>query len=193
MPLRLNGSWEEFNRLTSRLALSISTSEEAVSLGKLFMECCVGSERSDVVVDEGELRHAVQDDYYKAYGDVWRMMDAHAEWSRASKINALSLTPRIGLRNGRYTLVVKRVLMVAGRSPQLQECSLEISRDGNVRLVAIHPVFPKTANWLFYDLTKPSFCSKHRESPFLAALGCETLPGAWYGLAASTEGVPARP
>jgi hypothetical protein len=190
---RLNGflgSWEEFNRLTSRLALSISTSEEAVSLGKLFLECCVGGEGSEVVVDEGGLRHAVQDDYYNAYGDVWRMMDAYAERWRASRINVLGLAPGIGLQNGRYILTVKRVLMAAGRSPQLQECNLEISRDGNVRLVAIHPIFPKAATWLFYDMTKPTFCSKHKEIPFLGSLGCATLPGAWYGLAASAEGEP---
>jgi len=191
--LPLSGPGQEFNRLTSRLALSISTDQEALSLAKLFMECCAVGERSEIVVDEDGLRRAVQDDYFKAYGDVWRMLDAYVEWWNASKVNAPGLLPGISFRNGRFSIVLKRALLAAGRTPQLQNCNLEVSRDGSVRLLAIQPVFPKAAGWLFYDFAKPSFCYKPREKPYPTTLGCETLPGAWYGLEAAMAGDKAKP
>jgi len=193
VPPRLNESRAEFNRLASQLALSISTGEEAISLGKLFMECCVRAEPNDVVVDEDALRLAVQDYYYEAYGDAWRTLDAYVEWWQAFKVHAPDLTPKVEFENGSYSVVLKRVLTVAGRTPQLQDCHLEISRTGSVLLVAIQPIFPQRIGWLFYDTIRPSFCNSSAGDAYFTTPGCETLPGGWNGFAAAMAGNAAEP
>ena len=66
--------------------------------------------------------------------------------------------------------------MVDGASPQLQECDLEVSNDGAVRLLAIQPIFLKGTGWLFYDFTKPSFCNKTSDGPYVTS--CKT-PARW--------------
>ncbi len=145
-----NGSAQEFNRLISQLALSIPN-EKATSFARFFLGCCVGGELSDVVLDEEGLRHAVQRYYFGTYGDVWRALEAYMQWWQGFQTNAPDLAPTIRFENGRYRVVLKKILMTVGRHPQLQEWDLEVSRDGEVRVLAMQPIFPKRPRWLFYD------------------------------------------
>jgi hypothetical protein len=78
-------------------------------------------------------------------------LEAYTQWWQGFQTNGPAVTPTVRFENGRYRVVLKRVLMIAGRHPQLQEWDLEISRDGNVRVLAMHPIFPKQPGWLFYD------------------------------------------
>ncbi len=145
-----NGSSQEFNRLISQLALSIPK-EKATSFARLFLGCCVGEELGEIVLDEEGLRHAVERYYFKTYGGVWRALEAYTQWWECFQINAPDLAPTIRFENGRYRVVLKRVLTMVGRHPQLQEWDLQISRDGNVRVLAMQPILPKRPRWLFYD------------------------------------------
>jgi hypothetical protein len=146
----LNGSSQEFDRLISQLALSIPN-EKATSLARFFLGCCIGGELSEIVLDEEGLRHALQRYYFKTYGDVWRALETYSHWWRSFQANAPDLAPKIRFENGRYRVVLKRILMGVGAHPQLQEWDLEISRGGNVRVLAMQPIFPKQTRWLFYD------------------------------------------
>lgn len=145
-----SGSSQQFNRLIDPLTLSISN-ERATSLARFFLACCVGGELNEIVPDEGSLRHAVERYYAQSYGDIWRAIHAYWEWWEGFQKNASDVAPTIRFENDRYRVVLKRVLMVAGKHPQLQEWELEISRDGKVRVVAMQPIFPKETRWLFYD------------------------------------------
>ncbi len=143
-------SSQQFNRLIYQLTLSISN-EKATSLARFFLACCVGGEPNEIVLDEGSLRHAVELHYVQSYGDIWRALGAYWDWWQGFQKNASDLAPTIRFENDRYRVGLKRVLMVAGKHPQLQEWELEISRNGNVRVLAIQPIFPKETRWLFYD------------------------------------------
>ena len=145
-----NGSSQEFNRLISQLALSIP-SEKATSFAEFFLGCCVGGELSDIVLDAEGLRHAVQRYYFATYGAIRRALEAYSQWWQEFQTNAPDLAPTIRFENGRYRVVLKRILMIVGRHPQLQEWDIEISRDGKVRVLAMQPIFPKQPCWLFYD------------------------------------------
>jgi hypothetical protein len=143
-------SSQQFNHLMYQLTLSISN-ERATSLAKFFLACCVGGERNEIVLDEGGLRHAVERSYVQSYGDVWRALGAYWEWWQGFQKNPSDLAPTIRFENDRYRVALKRIVMVAGKHPQLQEWEFEISRNGNVRVLAMQPIFPKQTRWLFFD------------------------------------------
>ena len=146
----LNGSLQEFNRLISQLALAIPE-EKAVSFARFFLGSCIGGEPEEIVRDEEGLRHAVQRYYFGTYGAIRRTLEAYSQWWQDFQISAFALAPTIRLENGRYRVVLNRVLMNVGRHPQVQEWDLEISREGQVRVRAMHSIFPKPSRWLFYD------------------------------------------
>jgi hypothetical protein len=145
-----SGMSQQFNRLIYQLKLSIPN-ERATSLAKFFLACCVGGELNEIVLDEGSLRHAVERYYLQRYGDIWRALSAYWRWWEGFQKNAPDLAPTVRFENDRYRVVLKRVLMVDGKHPQLRDWELEISRNGNVRVLAIQPIFPKDTRWLFYD------------------------------------------
>jgi hypothetical protein len=150
-----SGLSQQFNHLIYQLTLSIPT-EKATSLARFFLACCEGGELNQIVLDEEGLRHAVERHYLQSYGDIWRTLDAYLEWWQGFQRTAPDLAPTIRFENGRYRVVLNRILVVAGKHPQLQELELEISRTGNVRVLAIQPIFPKQAHWLFYDFRATS-------------------------------------
>jgi hypothetical protein len=151
-----NAPSEEFNQLTSQLALSIPE-EKAASLARLFLGSCVEGDSEEIMLDEGmELRLAVQNYYFARYGDIWRALDAYSQWWQGSRASAPALAPTIGIdKNGRYRVVLKRLLTFAGKHPQVQEWDLEISREGKIRVLAMKLIFPDQPGWLFYDLPSP--------------------------------------
>jgi hypothetical protein len=145
-----SGLSQQFNRLIYQLKLSIPN-EKATSLARFFLACCEGGEPTEMVLDEEGLRNSVERYYLQIYGDIWRTLDAYLEWWQGFQKNAPDLAPTIRFENGRYRVGLKRILIVDGKHPQLQEWELEISRDGNVLVSAIQPIFPKPTRWLFYD------------------------------------------
>lgn len=144
-----NGSLLEFNRLIAQLSLSIPK-EKATSFARFFLGSCVGGKHPEVLDEEG-LRHAVQRYYFETYGTIPRALEAYTEWWEGFQKNVPAAAPTVRLENGRYHVVLKRILMIVGRHPQVQEWNLEISPDGNVRVLAMQPVFPRQPRWLFYD------------------------------------------
>lgn len=154
-------SSQEFNRFTSQLALSISE-ERAIGLSRLFLESCVdGDAKETVLDDETELRLAVQNYYWAAYGDLGRALDAYSRWWQGFQVHAPDLAPTVTTdKNGRYHVVLNRLLTFAGRHPLVQQWELEISREGEIRVLAMQPLFPDQQSWLFYDLdSSPDFSS----------------------------------
>jgi hypothetical protein len=145
-----SGLSQQFNRLIHQLTLSIPN-EKATSLARLFLACCVGGEFNDIVLDEEGLRHAVERYYLQIYGDIWRTLDVYLGWWQGFQKNAPDLAPTIRIENGGYRVGVKKILIIDGKHPQLQEWEFEISRNGNVRVLAVEPIFPKPTRWLFYD------------------------------------------
>lgn len=151
-----NAPSEEFNRFISQLALSIPE-EKATSLARLFLGSCLEGDAEEIVLDESmELRLAVQNYYFASYGDIWRALDAYAQWWQGSRANALAIAPTIGIdKNGRYRVVLNRLLTFVEKHPQVQEWELEISREGKIRVLAMRLIFPDQQSWLFYDLPLP--------------------------------------
>lgn len=146
----LNSLSQQFNHLIDPLTLSIPK-EKATSLAGFFLTCCVGGSLTDIELDEEGLHHAVERYYLQSYGDVWWALDTQVQWWEGFQKNASDLAPTIRFEDGRYRVVLKHLFLAAGKHPQLQEWELEISRNGEVRILAMQPIFPKQARWLFYD------------------------------------------
>ncbi len=146
----LNGSLQEFNRLISQLSLSIPQ-EKAISFASFFLGSCIGGKLTEIVLDEEGLRHAVQRYYFGSYGAVRRALEGYSQWWQDFQTTAPAIAPTVRFEDGRYRVVLKRIVMIEGRHPQLEEWDLEISHDGKVRVLAVQPVFPKPPRWLFFD------------------------------------------
>lgn len=144
---------QEFNRFTSRLALSVPE-KEAMDLARLFLRTCVEGDRQETVVDtETGLRLAVQNYYLAAYGDLWRALDAYSRWWQAFRVPASDLAP-VAVRdmNGRYRVVLNTLVTLPGMHPQVRKWELEVSGGGEIRTLAIQLMFPDQPRWLSYDL-----------------------------------------
>jgi hypothetical protein len=148
-----NAPSQEFNRFTFQLALSIPE-EKATSLARLFLGSCVDGDAKEIVLDdEMELRLAVQNYYFATYGDIWRALDAYSRWWQGFQAHPPALAPTVVTdKNGRYRVVLNRLLTSVGKHPQVQEWELEISREGEIRVLAIQLIFPDQPSWVFYDL-----------------------------------------
>ena len=144
---------QEFNRLTSTLQLSIAK-ERAISLAELFLDSAVPGAPGEIVQDENAvgIRLAVQNQYLAAYGDVWRALESYAGWWQQFKAVAPELSPVVTLEsNGRYQVTLKRLVRYAGKEPEVQNWQLEVSRNGEVRVLAMQAIFPVHQGWIFYD------------------------------------------
>lgn len=148
-----NAPSQEFNRFTSQLALSIPE-DKATSLARLFLASCIDGDADEVVLDgDMQLRLAVQNYYLAAYGDLWRALDAYSRWWQSFQAHAPDLAPTVAIEgNGRYRVVLNRMLTFAGKHPQIQRWELEISPEAGIRVLAMHLLFPDRPSWLFYDL-----------------------------------------
>jgi hypothetical protein len=144
-------SSQEFNRLTSALALSVSE-DKAVSLARLFVES-VADEPGEIVSDEADLRRVVQNYYYALYGDdVWRTLEAYSRWWQDHQADARALAPTVELgSNGNYRVTLHRALTAVGRHPRVQKLDLEICPNGTVSVVGSQPAVPAKPQWLFFD------------------------------------------
>src|SRR5713101_8823188 len=115
-----SGLSQQFNRLIYQLSLSIPN-EKASRLARFFLACCVGGELNEFVLEEEGLQHAVERYYLQSYGDIWRTLDVYLEWWQGFQKNAPGLAPTTRFENGRYRVALKRILIVVGKHPQLQE------------------------------------------------------------------------
>jgi hypothetical protein len=150
-----NETAQEFNRLISQLALTVPK-EKAASFARFFLGSCAGEEPEEIMLDEERLRHAVERYYLGTYGGgVWRALEAYGQWWQGFQTIVSPVEPRISLENGRYRVLLNRLLTGGGRHPQVQEWDLEVSPSGEVSVLAILPVFPKEPRWLFYDFPGP--------------------------------------
>jgi hypothetical protein len=147
---------QEFNRFTSQLTLSIPE-KRAIGLARLFLASYLEGDAEETVLNDAmELRLAVQDYYLTTYGDVWRALDADSRWWQGFRPNALAVAPTIRRDdNGRYRVILEKLLTFVGKHPQVQEWQLEISREGKIRVVSMQLIFPDSPSWLFYDRPSP--------------------------------------
>jgi hypothetical protein len=147
----LRGSSRDFNRLISQLMPSISN-DKAISLARFFLGCCVGEERNEIVLNEDDLKNSVERNYINAYGDVWRALNAYTQWAQLFQAHAPPhLTASVRVTNGGYRVGVKTVSWGERTQPQLLEWDLEISLNGSMRVLGMQPIFPRQADWMFYD------------------------------------------
>lgn len=144
---------QEFNRFTSRLALSVPE-KEAMDLARLFLRSCVeGDHQETVVNNEIELRLSIQNYYSTAYGDIWRALDAYSRWWQAFQVRELDLAPTATRdSNGRYRVVLNTLVTLPGMHPQVRKWDLEVSDGGEIRTSTIQLIFPDQPRWLSYDL-----------------------------------------
>jgi hypothetical protein len=149
-----NESLLEFNRLISALRLSIAK-DRAVRFAALFLGSSVSDGPGEISLDDDgvPLRLAVQNYYFAAYGDVWRALEAYARWWQEFRSTTPELSPVVTLDvNGGYRVILKRLVMPAGGQPEVKNWELEISRDGQVRVLSMQMIFPAHPGWLFFDL-----------------------------------------
>lgn len=146
---------EEFNRLASSLVLSI-TKNEAVSLAKLFLESSRAGNPGSILADDVGLKLAVQNFYWSAYQDVWKMLDAYSRWWTPFQADMPELGPKVAVNpEGDYDLSLHTLLTVDGKHPQVQQIELTISPAGMVQVRSIRTIFPDRSRWMFYDFPLP--------------------------------------
>lgn len=146
----LQQSSQEFNRLISQLSLSV-TNDQAVGMAHFFLSCCAAGTPGEFVADEDMLHHTVERTYLQAYGDVWRTLEVFTDWWQGYTASAFQFPPAVQVEGGGYRVTVERIVATFGMHPQLQQCSLEISRDGTVRVLGVESIYPKQSRWLSYD------------------------------------------
>ena len=142
-------SSQKFNRLVSHLALSIPQ-EKAISIARFFLGCCVRGAPGETITDDVGLHHSVERYYIGIYGDVWRALEASAEWWQGYERTAAHLAPPVVVEGGVRRISLERLILSFGMHPQLQQWDLAVSRDGSIRVLAVDPIFPKQNRWLSY-------------------------------------------
>ena len=142
-------SLQKFNRLISHLGLSVSN-DKAVSVGRLFLDCCVRDTYGETVSDDDVLRHSVERYYLQIYGDVWRALEAYTEWWQAYKKLDVSLRATNMSDAGFRRITMGRLTLGFGMHPQLEQWEIGVSPEGRVRVLEIESVFPKQSRWLSY-------------------------------------------
>jgi len=142
-------SSQKFNRLLSRLGLSIPN-EKVASMARFFLGCCIRGAPSETITDEKDLRHSIERFYIQVYGDVWRALEAGAEWWEGYEKAAVHLTPRVVVEGNVRRITLERLILSFGMHPQLQQWDVAVSRDGSVRVLAVESIFPKQSRWLSY-------------------------------------------
>ena len=143
----------EFNRFASELALSLSKSE-LTNFAAFFLETTIPFRPGEIVLDQDTLRESVGRQYFTAYDEAWRSIDAYSRWWHVfldSETEA-GMAPRAEIEpDGRYRVTLNRVVTSEGAHPQVQQWQVEISPAGNVQLTSMRTIFPKTPRWIFYD------------------------------------------
>ena len=148
---RLDQAAQEFNRMVSQLGISV-TNTNASDLARFFLECCAVGDPGDVVVSEDTLHHSVERDYMQVFGeDVYRALWSFTQWWQGFAATAYEFPPVVEPENGGFHIAVERVVLNFGMHPQLQQCNLEVSRDGNVQVGTVEAIFPRQERWLSYD------------------------------------------
>lgn len=142
-------SSRKFNQMLSRLGFAIP-SDKAPGLARFFLACCMRAAPGETVADEASLRHAVERCYIRVYGDVWRALEAGADWWEHYDKTSIPLTSTLMVRDGIRQIVLNRLVMAFGMHPQLQQWRLALSSDGSMRVLAVAPIFPKQGRWLSY-------------------------------------------
>ena len=142
-------SSEKFNRLLSRLALSVPN-DKAASVARLFLGCCVRETHGETVSNEDVLRHSVERYYIRIYGDLWRALEAYTQWWQAYQKVAVPLLPTVVVDAGVRRITLERLILGFGMHPQLQQWEIAVSSNGSVRVLAVDSVFPKQSRWLSY-------------------------------------------
>ena len=143
----------EFNRFASELSLSLSKSELA-NFAAFFLETTIPFRPGEIVLDQDTLRESVGRHYFTAYGEAWRSIDVYSQlWHGFLDAKTVSeLEPRAEIeRDGRYRVMLHRVVTTEGAHPQVQQWQLEISPEGNARVTSMRTILPKAPRWIFYD------------------------------------------
>jgi hypothetical protein len=139
----------EFNRLMSQLNFSIPGGR-ADELARFFLKCCVRGEPGEVVADENALQHAVERYYLAVFGDGARTLEASSRWWQAYEASS-AVPPSVAGEAAGNRIEVKRLLLIFGMHPELQQWDVEVSGDGAVRVLAWESIFPKRGPYVFYD------------------------------------------
>lgn len=142
-------SSQKFNRLLSHLELSIPN-EKVPNMARFFLSCCVRGAPGETITDENSLRHSVERYYIRIYGDVWRALEAYAEWWQGYEKTAAHLTPTVVVKGSVRRIILERLIVSFGMHPQLQQWDLVVSLDGSVQVLAVESIFPKESRWLSY-------------------------------------------
>ncbi len=99
-----------------------------------------------------ELQRAVQNFYFTTYGDIWRALDTYLLWWRDFQAAVPAFVPKtLTEANGSYRVASRRLILVAGRHPQVQDLDVEVSPEGQIHILNMLPIFPKQSRLLFYD------------------------------------------
>jgi hypothetical protein len=150
------GAEAEFYRFASEFALSLSKPELA-NFATFFLETTVPFRPGEIVLDQDSLRESVGRQYYTAYDEAWRSIDAYSRWWHVfMDAGTLSqLEPRTEIDpDGRYRVTLSRVVTTEGAHPQVQQWQMEISPAGNAQVTSMRTIFPKAPRWIFYDSPK---------------------------------------
>jgi hypothetical protein len=142
-------STQKFNRLLSHVVLSIPD-EKATSIARFFLGCCVRGAPGETLTDEEGLRHSVERYYLRIYGDIWRALEAYAQWWQGYEKTAVHFRPTVVVEGGVRRIILERLRLSFGMHPQLQQWDVAVSFDGSVRVLAVESIFPKQSRWLSY-------------------------------------------
>jgi hypothetical protein len=143
----------DFNRFAAQLSLTLSK-DDLPNFAAFFLETAIPIGRGELVLDQDALRETVGRHYTAEYDEVYRSIDAYAQWWHRflDGQNVPELNPKAEAEpDGRYRVTLNRVITSEGAHPQLQQWQMDISPEGNVRTVAMRTVFPKAPRWIFYD------------------------------------------
>jgi hypothetical protein len=164
---------QEFNRLVAQLGVKV-TNTNVDQLAHFFLECCAVGVPGDVVANEDTLHHSIERDYMQVFGeDVYRSLWSFTEWWQGYTASQYEFPPAVEAEDGgAFHIAVERVVLNFGMHPQLQQCNLQISQDGDISVSGIESIFPKQDRWLSYDSRNdvPQFHSVGDELERLKAL-----------------------
>ena len=141
----------EFNRFAFDLELSVPESQ-ATQFAGFFLTSCDAVQPGQFVKDENDVRVVVENFYYAKFSGVWRTLDAYVWWWRGFQASAVSVAPKTQHdEKGRYNVLVNKVVTSDEKHPEVREWKLDISPEGQVRVLAVQLIYPPEPRWLFFD------------------------------------------
>jgi hypothetical protein len=132
---RVDQSLKTFNRLLSHQAPIPDDKVESVA--RFFLTCCVRDTPGEIVNSEDAMHHAIERYYLEVYGDVWRSLEAYTQWWHDYEQSPAQFTPAVVAEVVGRQVSLKRLVLSPGMHPQLQQWDIEVSPDGDVRVVSI--------------------------------------------------------